>query len=185
MSHHIGLLLAIGFVSVAAQGVRSFSAPDEPVRRTANDLREVELLAFHDLRGSYGFTTGTYGHVEIQGTIYNRNSQIAFVTQPVDRLLVSLNGGERGAIIDIGDNRTNTNSSEYWSLASQLHRNELVPVSPFGGAEVHVGHNYLAVIKDISESGLDVPKGGTLYVKLRVIEHVKGQYVRFIWEPLE
>ncbi len=50
---------------------------------------------------------------------------------------------------------------------------------------VQAGHVYIVGIAVVAEPGLDVQKGGTLYVKLRLVDYSPGRYVRLIWDTLD
>lgn len=169
---------------------------------------EVVLYKYDDLRQTYGFTTLDYGHVDQGGGIFNRNSQIWFLVEDVDSLLVAGQGAEKGAIVDLGDLRAGgTNASLFHALTTLAPSGKLIirpglsdnyhladplalrdfPIPGNGtqAALINVGHIYLITIRNVSEPGLGVEKGGAVYVKLRVIDHSPGRYVRFIWETLD
>jgi hypothetical protein len=142
----------------------------------------------------------------VQGHLtYNRDSQLSFDTYAKNGFQVGIQGGEEGAIVDLGDDtalkgrygytETVGNAQGFTSIHLESGRAVIVkdykartfqPLVEFGelereredgdSAAVVLGHMYLIRI-----SGEDA---ATLYAKVKVLSYVPGEYVTIRWSRL-
>lgn len=71
------------------------------------------LYAFDPIAQSFGFHDGKYGHEIVNGSVYNRNSDIDFNTYNKGKFTVGVEGGRTGIIIDLGTSDDLQNKYKY------------------------------------------------------------------------
>lgn len=190
----LAALLVMSSASVCAQQLvaRSSRVSTLPSVSTISTLYSSDPLA-HTLC----LTDGREGGVFQEGQARNRCSHIEFDIYKLGHLSVGVQGGETGAIVDLGngqDLKTNqafpgirvvdgkivlvkdptTGAAENLPRAAQLFE----PGKNVASIEARLGHIYLARITDRHNMGFQ------LLVKLIVLSVSPGESVTFRWELL-
>jgi len=165
----------------------------------------VTLYALDPITCNLSLHDGKGGTVVQDNLAYNRDSQISFDTYVRDSFKVGIQGGEVGAIVDLGsadDLRTRYGYEEtvgniqgFTSIHLEAGRavilksyrtKEFQPLREFeelgqdvrgsDAAAVVIGHTYLVRITQDHKVNF--------YVKLKVLAFVPGQFVTFRWTRL-
>lgn len=168
--------------------------------RVAMEGATTTLFAHDDLENSYEFSTGAVGHAMLDGVIYNRNTQVKYITEDPEFLLFGLNGGETATVTELGELRdSRTLHSLFWAverrgdsvftrrlLRGALEERQVASLDTHrrsgAKAKIGLGHIYVVAIHDESRQG--TPRD-PVYFKLLVTDFAPGQHVRFRWSPLK
>lgn len=146
------------------------------------------LYATDPVACSLDLSSGAMGLIVQDGEVRNRNSHLSLGYHP-DSLTVAVQGGDRGAIVDLGSapevaalagtELVGNGGNAYVALRrpSALEHPALQELASSAHAPIVVGHVYLARI-----AGSDGPD---LYVKLMVLEFQPGASVTLRWQRLD
>ncbi|MBK6316377.1 MAG: hypothetical protein IPF53_19335 [Blastocatellia bacterium] len=190
-------------VAVAASGLCRPVLAQESV--VLDEGRIVTLYVLDAMTSHLSFNDGKPGAI-VQGHLtYNRDSQLSFGTYAEDSFTVGIQGGEDGAIVDIGDDaalkarygysETVGNVQGFASIhlesgqaviVKNYQTKQFQPLKEFSElarerpdrnkAQVGIGHMYLIHIWN--------RRASSYYVKLKVLAYVPGQYVTIRWSRL-
>lgn len=141
----------------------------------------VRLVANDDLRCTFGFTTGGFGRAIQDGKVHNRNSQVAYrVRDGVDVWSFGVQGSEQGVAIDLGPLRDRSGgTSLFWRIGMKEAEQRLAGETWPTPVAVQLDHVYVARIEDVAVAGAGVAKGGTMFLRLHVVDCAPGRYVEF------
>jgi hypothetical protein len=170
--------------------------------------RHAVLFAGDFMRNAISFEDGSYGTALQAGSVVNIDSEIEYGNYEANALSVGIQGRQTGRIVDLGDYRDLESRYGYRELvggglgytslrldgerfliagkggppATQvLREGELLLSSKtrdLDSAQAELGHIYLVRLQDTPED----PR--TRLYKLLVTEHIPGQSVVFLWQPL-
>jgi hypothetical protein len=209
----VGLLVGLpackaspaGSVGAGGQGSEAASALAEPSREWP---RQAVLFAGDFMRNAISFADGSYGSALQNGSVINLDSEIEYGNSEANALSVGIQGRQTGRILDLGDYRDLESRYGYRESVgggvgfTSLRRDgERLLIAGKGGlpatqvlregelflsskvrdldsAQAELGHIYLVRLQDSPED----PQ--TRFYKLLVTEHIPGQSVVFLWQPL-
>ena len=157
----------------------------------------VELVAKDPLRRTYDFLRSAHGGILQDGEVKNAGSHIDFSSYNADALTVGIQGGEIGAIVDLGDDEAvatsigTSGSGQGFAgltlvngLFNAEAANKLFELSATNTkntsdhAQAIVGHVYALRIIETNSQKLD------LVVKLIVTDFAPQERVSFRWAKL-
>jgi len=164
------------------------------------------LFACDPLCRTLSLADGTYGTVVEDGQVKNRDSHIELLSEDGDVLSVGVQGGDRGAIVDLGSGAelarkyrfhdTVGNVQGFTSIRRQgdgfailgegdaaapqalADVDALATVEARAGCAVKIGHIYLVRV------ALDGSDDFSRWAKVLVVGYVPGQSVTLRWESL-
>lgn len=170
--------------------------------------RQAVLFAGDFMRNAISFADGSYGSALQNGSVINLDSEIEYGNYEANALSVGIQGRQTGRILDLGDYRDLESRYGYRETVgggvgyTSLRRDgERLVIAGKGGlpatqvlregelflsskardldsALAELGHIYLVRLQDSPED----PQ--TRFYKLLVTEHIPGQSVVFLWQPL-
>lgn len=188
-----------GFEGVTSEntGGAGSSGSNGGAGATGNSSPVVELVAKDPLRRTYDFLRSAHGGILQDGEIKNAGSHIDFSSYNADALTVGIQGGEIGAIVDLGDDEavatsigtpgggqgfaglTLVNGAFNMEAANKLFELSATNTeSTSDHAPVIVGHIYALRVIDTNSGKLD------LVVKLLVTDFAPQERVSFRWAKL-
>jgi hypothetical protein len=167
--------------------ISAFQRPTAtPIGTPAGQI--TTLYASDPIESSLDLRTGRSGLVVQDGEVRNRDSHVCLGYAP-DSLAVAIQGGDRGAIVDLGTleatqpssgtTRVGNGGNVFVALKLQAIRSHpaLHETTGVATAPVVAGHVYVARIVNDREQ--------ELFFKLLVLEFRPGESVTFRWQLLE
>jgi hypothetical protein len=196
--HATTLVATISLLAAAAYSFttsRSGPEPTPSVTSPSEDPRSgtlATLRSLDDLTASIGFPTGQHGYIVEEQEVRNRVSHLAFDRWADASLVVGIQGGSLGVIKDIGDVRLRDTAASVFPFLTlrdgvvfdASRERSRIPdegiavdeqARSLAAARVHVGHVYLIRIDERDTS---------MFVAVRVVEHVPEQSVTIRWRML-
>ena len=167
--------------------------PKEPQPLVEHADRVTTLYSADDLLNAWSFSHDDVGMICVDGTVYNRNSQLMYDRYGERVLVAGVEGGTAATWLDLGDLRLKgTLQSVFHSLKREDSTIVIEGVDgdePNRSYDLRLGQALATVAPQIGHVYLlrldEAPEGSDpVYVALRVIDHAPDRYVTIRWRRL-